>query len=461
MAEAEQKKKLLDLRLRLGNITRVSWRDLATTLGPVLLIAALTIFIALHYVRPVPPNTIVFSAGPAGSKFATVAESYKKILAKSGIELTILPSEGALDNLHRLADPSQTVDAGFVQSGIAGDTDISNLASLGSMFYEPVIIFYRSPKPYTKLSDFHGQRITIGREGSGTRFLALTLLKANGIEPQGSTSLLNIEGTAAMDAILARQVDAIFLAGDSASPANIRQMLHAPGIREFDFVQADAYVRRFRYLSKLEMPPGSFDLGDNLPSTSFAMLAPTVEIVARGNLHPALSDLLIEAAREVHGHAGLLQKAGEFPAPRGSDYPVSDDAKRYYKSGKGLAYRYLPFGLASLANRILAIVVPIIVVLVPGLQLVPKLYGWRVSARIYRRYGELMAVERASLDPLGNEERTALLDRLREIESGVIALKVPGAYAEQIYVLRAHIKFVYQHLAKPLAGPVTESGVRA
>lgn len=456
MAEAEQKKKLLKLNLRLGSVTRVSWRDLATTLGPVLLIAALTIFIALHYVRPVPPHTIVFSAGPAGSKFETVAQAYKKILAKSGIDLVVQPSEGALDNLHRLADPAQAVDAGFVQSGIAGDTDISNLVSLGSMFYEPVIIFYRSAKPYTKLSDFQGQRIAIGREGSGTRFLALAMLKANGIEPQGSTSLLNIEGTAAMDAILAKQVDAIFLGGDSASPANIRQMLHAPGVREFDFVQADAYIRRFRYLSKLVMPPGSFDLGDNLPSTSFAILAPTVEIVARSDLHPALSDLLIEAARKVNGKAGLLQNAGEFPAPRGSDYPISDDAKRFYKSGKGLAYRFLPFGLASFANRILAIVVPIVVVLIPGLQLVPKLYGWRVSARVYRRYGELMAVERASLEPLGEEERAALLDRLKEIESGVIALKIPGAYAEQIYVLRAHIKFVQQQLTRP----ATNSGVR-
>ena len=447
MAETEQKRRLP--RLRLGSIMRVSWRDLASTLGPVLLIASLVIVVALHYVRPVPPSTIVFSAGPAGSTFETIAERYKKILARSGIELKILTSEGSLDNLHRLADSNQAVDAGFVQSGVAGDTDITDLVSLGSVFYEPVTIFYRSKKVLTRLSDFRGQRVAIGREGSGTRFLALAMLKANGIEPQGDTQLLNLEGPAAMSALQANQVDAIFLAGDSADPGSIRQMLHAPGIRLFDFVQADAYSRRFRYLSKLELPPGAFDLGDNLPPTSFSMLAPTVEIVARDDLHPALSDLLIEAAREVHGHAGLLQKAGEFPAPRGSDYPISDDAKRYYKSGKSFAYRYLPFRLASLANRLLAVVVPMIVVLIPGLQLVPKLYGWRISARIFRRYGELMALERASLDPLSPEERAALLERLKEIENSVIALKIPGAYAGQLYVLREHIRFVQQQLARP------------
>ena len=427
-------------------IPRISWRDLAATLGPVLILSVLAIVAALHFVRPAPPHTLTISSGPNGSKFRTVAESYQKILARSGIKLVIRPSKGSLENLQHLIDPDSDVDIGFVQAGVTVEGDTSDLVSLGGVFFEPLTIFYRSAQPLTRLSELKGKRIAIGSDGSGTRFLALALLKANEIEPKGTTQLLDLEGAQAIKALEAHQADAIFLAGDSATSDNIREMLHAEGIRLFDFPQADAYVRRFPYLSKLDMPPGLFDLGDNLPATPIAMLAPTVELVARSELHPALSDLLIGAAQEVNGGASALQHAGDFPSPLHHEFPISDDAARYYKSGKSFAYRYLPIGLARLLDRTVAVLVPILVVLIPGLRVVPALYGWRINSRIYKRYGELMALERAVLEPLTAEDRAALIERLGDIEKSIIGSKMPGAYANQIYVLRQHIKFVRDQL---------------
>jgi hypothetical protein len=314
--------------------------------------------------------------------------------------------------------------------------------------YVPVTIFYRSEKPLVRLSQLRDQRIAIGAEGSGTRFLALALLKANEIEEQGQTRLLDLEGEAARHALLAKQADAIFLTGDSAAPATIREMLHAPGIRLFNFSQVDAYVRRFRYLSRLDVPAGAFDLGENLPATSIALLAPRVELLAHSSLHPALSDLLIEAAIEVHGRATLLQNANQFPTPEAHEFPISSDATRFYKSGKSFAYRYLPFWLASLLDRALVVLVPIIVVVIPGLRLLPQLYRLRVDRRIHRRYGELMALERETLGSLSPDQRVTLIDRLAEFEKSVIARKMPGSHADQMYVLREHINFVRERLKR-------------
>ena len=201
-------------------------------------------------------------------------------------------------------------------------------------------------------------------------------------------------------------------------------------------------MRRFRYLTKIELTPGSIDLGKNTPAEMLTMVAPTVELVARSDLHPALSDVLIEAAREVHGRATLLQKAGEFPAPLEHEYRVSDDAIRYYKSGKSFAYKHLPFWVASLVDRALVLLVPIAVLLIPGLRIVPLLYRWRISGRIYRRYGELMALERVAFAQTTAEQRADLLKRLDEIEKRVITVKLPGSFADQVYVLRQHIHFV-------------------
>jgi TRAP-type uncharacterized transport system substrate-binding protein len=451
LKEEKHERRMAMFKRRLTQITRVSWRDLASSLGPVLALSALAILAALHFVRPAPPDTLTISSGPEGSSFRSIAERYQKILAGSGVRLTILPSNGSLENLNRLSDPHQNVDIAFVQSGVTVPADTGELVSLGSVGYQPLTVFYRGRKPIQRLSQLAGKRIAIGPEGSGTRFLALALLKANEIEPQGLTQLLALEGEAARNALLGGQADAIFLSGDSAAPATVREMLHAKGIRLFEFPQADGYLRRFPYLSRLEIPPGAFDLGADLPHKPLTMLAPTVELVARADLHPALSDLLIDAAREVHGKAALLQSAGEFPTPAKHEFPISDDAARYYKSGKSIAYRLLPFWLASLVNRAFVVLVPVIVVLIPGLRLAPALYRWRIHSRIYRRYGELMALERAALEDVSPEQRAALLDRLADIERSVIASKIPGAYADQLYILRQHIKFVRDRLVPAAA----------
>ena len=448
--------KALFRSLRPANL-RILWVDLAQTLGPVLILSIIAIFVALHYVRPAPSSKITIASGPQGSRFNLVAKQYRKILAHNGITLNVLTTEGSLDNLGRLQAAGSKVDVALVQAGLATPVTAGDVRSLGSMFYVPLTIFYRSAMPLERLSQLRGRRIAIGPEGSGTRALALALLKANEIDGQGPTQLVDLEGESARGALLHQQVDAIFLTGDSASPDTIREMLHAPGIRLFDFPQADAYVRRFHYLNKLELPPGAFDLGENLPPQAINMIAPTVELLAHADLHPALSDLLIEAATEVHGGATLLQNAGQFPLAQAHDFPLSADAARYYKSGKSFAYRYLPFWLATLLDRAVVVFLPIFFVIIPALRYLPALYNWRVQSRINRRYRQLMALERMSLGDLSAQQRALLIERLGQIEKAVIELKIPGSHAEQMYLLRQHMHFVRENLARQGLGPTAEA----
>ena len=426
----------------LSRLSGISLRDLAVSAGPLILLTVVAIAAAVWMVRPAPPTTITIASGPKGSTFRITAEKYQKILARNGVTLKILPTEGSFDNLKKLNDPAIPVDVGFVQGGLSEGMELDKLVSLGSLFHEPLFLFYRSNAPVTLLSGFKGKRIAIGPDGSGTHALALILLKANGIEPAGSTSLMDAGGEEAAQALISGKIDAAFLMGDSATPPVIRTLLSAAGIRLVNFIQADAYTRRYPYLSKVDLPMGAFDFGKNVPPQDISLIAPTVELVARGTLHPALSDLLIEAAREVHGGAKLLQRAGEFPAPLEHEYRISADARRYYTSGKSFFYRYLPFWLASLMDRLLVVVVPIVVLLIPGLKLVPALYNWRIRSRINRWYGILINLERDMLAHPSPEEREELLKRFDSIEANVHKMKMPLAYTEQFYVLRDHINFV-------------------
>ena len=393
-----------------------------------------------------PPNTITITSGPEGSTFRKTAEKYAAILKRNGVTLKILPSEGSVDNIKRLADPTSKVDIGFVQGGVNKGINTDKLVSLGSISYQPLFIFYRSASNIELLSQLIGKRVAVGEVGSGTHTLSLALLAANGIEPGGPTKVLEMDSDKAAEAILNGKVDAVFLMGDSVSTALIRQLLHTPGIKLFDFTQADAYSRRIPYLNKVTLPKGSIDFGKGTPAHDVFLLAPTVELITRERLHPALSDLLLEAAREVHSGAGLLRHKGEFPAPIEQEIRISAEASRFYKSGKSFLYRYLPFRFASLVNRILVVFVPMIVLLLPALRLIPAIYRWRFRSRISRWYRGLLMIEQDLLPQVAADQRKALMERLDNIEEAVNRMKVPASFADQFYGLRGHITFVRDRL---------------
>ncbi|HOE17374.1 MAG TPA: TAXI family TRAP transporter solute-binding subunit [Syntrophorhabdaceae bacterium] len=418
----------------------------AATFAAIILIILVTIFAAFWFYNSTPPKTIIITSGPEGSLFDRTAKKYARILARNKITLKIIPSQGSLENFKRLNDPSFHVDIGFVQNGVVRDQDIDTLVSLGSIFYEPLLIFYRSASPMELLSQMSGKRLAVGKAGSGTHALALTLLSANGIKPGGKTKLLEMDAEDAAKGLIAGDVDAAFMMGDAASSRLMITLLKTPEVKLFSFAQADGYARRITYLKKLNLPRGSADFGKDIPPQDVNLIGPTVELVARTHLHPVLSDLLLGAATEIHGKAGVFQRQGEFPSPVEHEFRISDDASRFYKSGKSFLYRYLPFTMASLANRILAVFVPVFVILIPGLRMITAVYRWRLRMRIYRWYGMLLALERDIRGHKTAEEREALLKRTHNIEQAVNKMKMPASFGEPFYILRGHIGFVRKQL---------------
>ena len=411
----------------------------------VIMISLVTLSGIFFFFNSAPPKHITITSGPIGSSFHTNAEKYRIILARNHVKVTVLTSRGSLENIQRLGDPASKVDVGFVQSSPTNGLELGRLFSLGSISYQPLMVFYHGTTTVEVLSALAGRRLAVGPAGSGTRALASTLLASNGIVAGSNATFLDLEAADAAKGLLEGTVDAVFLMGDSASGSVMRQLLRSPEIRLLSFNQADAYSRRFRYLNKLDLPKGSIDFARNLPAQDVYLVGPTVELVARDYLHPALSDLLLEAAQEVHGNATVLQRRGEFPAPLEHELRISDDALRYYKSGKSFFYKHLPFWLASLASRVVVVFLPLVVVLIPALRLIPTIYRWRIKLRLFRWYRALLRLER-ELSVRSPQERRSQLQRLDHIEAAVHKLKVPASFADQFYGLRGHIDYVRSQL---------------
>jgi TRAP transporter TAXI family solute receptor len=428
----------------------LSLRDLLAIGIPSLAALIAGFWIAAQFVKPAPPDRLVLSSGAQGGAYQLYAARYRQILERQGIELRERPSAGSLENLKRLNDGHEEVDVAFIQGGTAAGAEAPHLVTLGAVYYEPLWVFYTGAKELDRLTQLRGKRIATGPEGSGTRKLALDLLEANGVDG-ASARLLPLGGLAAVEALQTGEADAVFVVGAAQSGA-VWSLLYSPGVRLMSFNLAEAYSRRFPYLSELVLPQGGIDLMRNIPPRDVRLIAPVATLVAREDTHPALIDLLLQAAAEVHGEAGLFQKAGEFPKPIKVDFPLSQEAERFYRSGKPFLQRYLPFWAATLVDRLIVMLVPIVAVLIPLLRFAPYLYSWRVRRRIYRWYGELKFLENEiATDPSAQTPRE-WLSRLERIERGAENIPTPLAFADQLYTLRAHIGLVREIIMRKTRG---------
>jgi TRAP transporter TAXI family solute receptor len=430
----------------------LSVRDFWLVVLGSLAILVATYWLAFQFVQPMPPKRIVMTTGPEGGAYRKFAERYRDALAHDGIEVELRPSAGSVENLRRLRDESSGVSVGFVQGGVGVPEENDDLVSLASLYYEPLWVFYRKALAAHDTIDLPGKRIAIGPEGSGTRSLALRLLNLFRVTARNA-SLLDLDTPQATDALVRGSIDVAVFVADPASPF-VSRLVHDENIRIRVFSRAEAITRLLPFLSRVVLPQGILDLHADVPHQDVELVAPTANLVVRGDLHPALIMLLVQAATDIHGGAGLLHRPGDFPSTKGVDFPLSPEAARFFKSGPPFLHRHLPFWLAVLIDRSIVLLVPLLAVLIPVFKLAPAIYTWRIRSRIYRWYGELKKLEADMRSEKLSSDFEGLRERLERIENEVSRMPTPLAFAEYSYNLRAHVDLVRWKLDKRGRKPV-------
>ena len=402
--------------------------------GPAALAVIIAFVVAYQFIKPAPPDRVVMATGSEEGAYHAFARRYAEALAREGIELALRNTAGSVENLALLRNGE--VELAFLQGGVDDEGAEPALTSLGSLYYEPLWLLHRTDTPFASLRELSGHRIAVGAPGSGTRALASRLLNDNGVDKEGRRAL---GGSAAITALKRGEVDAVFLVISAQSPL-IAEALRDPTISLFDFARAPAYTRRYRFLNSVTLPEGAVDLASNIPDRTVRLLAPTANLVSDPELHPAVIDLLLQAASTEHHAGGLLEEPDEFPMPGLLAFPLNNEAERYYKHGPPLLQRFLPFWAASLVDRLKVMLLPLLVLLFPLIKVMPPVYTWRMRARVYRWYDEL---EEAELR-LARGERDVgwVFGELDRIEAEVQRVKVPLSFTDQLYHLRQHIDLV-------------------
>ena len=421
---------------------------------PLLVLLLLILLGIWWYADPPPPRHVMLATGSEGGSYEVLGKKYVEFFARKGVTLELVPTKGAQENIDRLADRHDPVQAAFVQAGVDHARKVKGIQSLGAISYDPVWFFYNGPEVKAsdfeavdgKLKYFMGKRVSVGVEGSGTHTQAIKILTASGLSK--GLHVLHLTGSEAVKALQSGEIDGAFIV-DAYEAPNVQTLLNNQSLHIATFKRAQAYVKLIPYLHILEVPQGAFSLERNFPQNDMKMVATSTNILIDDRLHPAIQFLFLEAAKEINGKASFFAERGEFPSFKDSMLSESPVAVHFEKNNYPLLTAYFPFWLAEFANRLIFVLLPFCVLAYPILQALPGFRARRMQNKINRLYSALKAFEQELLFSGYNpENRDEYLKRLDLLEYQALNITVSKSLTADYYALRTNIEYVRNYLNK-------------
>jgi TRAP transporter TAXI family solute receptor len=397
--------------------------------------------VAFQFVDPAPPREFAIATGSEEGAYFHSGTAYSDVLERDGITVEVKATAGSVENLSQLA--AGQADVALIQGGTESLADSDNLVALGSVMSEPLWIFHRPDIDLSRLTDLRGLRLAAGREGSGTLAVIRHLLEDNGI--LNDVALNPASGTAALDVLRSGDIDAVAIVAAPTAPI-VGTFLTSQDIRPMSFRRAEACTRRHRFLRQVTLPEGAFDPRNNIPDRDIVLVAPAAQLVASRDFHPALVDLLLQAAAEVHRDGDLLSEPGAYPTAEFVGFDLSKEAQRYFDYGPPLLQRYLPFWAATLVDRLKIMAVPLIALALPLIRIMPPLYRWRIRSRIYRWYREVDRIDTEARQAGNHAPVADQLQALDHLQDQVSDTPIPLSYHDELYDLKMHIDLIRDHL---------------
>jgi len=402
-----------------------------------------------YFIIPKLPDTLKIAAGQPGSYFYKTAEIYKTYLAKHGVGLEIIQTKGAADSLALLND--NKVDLAFAHGGLTTKKESPDLVSLGSISYEPLWVFQRkNTKILTDISQLKGMKVATGEKGTGVEVIASKIFNAEGVN-EGNTTILYMDMKEAAERLIQGNIDAaVFM--DPPENEIIREFFSSSKINEVSLQDSEALRRRFRYLHVIKIPPSGIDLALEQPHSELLTIAPTAYVAINKKLDAALQYLMLSIVDEVHHNPTLISDENEFPSDKDVDLPLSQDADIYYTKGKPFLQQYLPFQVASLLERLIKVLLPLLLVVGPIFAYAPAAYNWHFRRKLEKRYKSLVEIEEQLANNHSNKSATEFELMLSDVEKKLNNEKIPSSFNNQVFILREHIELVQRKIQRNMRG---------
>lgn len=412
---------------------------------PVLLCTALALWWSATQWKVLPPAEVVIGAGSPQDGYSMLAQRYAEQLERIGMRAEVVYSDTQKGSLERLTRTGDAASIGFAHGIYANaDTRVQALAVVGQ---EPVWVFSTTGGP-SSLAQARGLRVAAGPASSSTFIAARLMLAHAGVRPS-DVQFSDATGVAAANALADGKADLVFQAAGDDSQA-VQLLTRSSGIQLLGAEHAGALAAQNPRLQPLLLPQGAIELRGDIPPKDLTLMSLQTHLLVRPEVHPALQRALLDAAVEIHEIPNFLQRHGQFPSFRGSDFALSPAARAYSLGARPWMETLLPYRTAQYAELVFYAIVPILAVALLMLAWIPKLFDWRISSALNHFYGDLKFLE-SDMDEVAADNPLALrrlLERLDNIERQVVALDLPDEFSERWYTLREHLVAARDRLLK-------------
>ena len=405
---------------------------------PVLLLIIIMFAVTSEFIQPAPEKKLIIATGSKGGNYYKIANEYKKLLEANKIEVTILNTAGSVENIKLLKE--KKVDIAFVQNGILNSNE-KDIEFLANVYYEPLWIFYKNDN-YTidYLIQLISKKISIGEEGSGTKNLAMKLLKDNGISNENST-ILTLNTKESKQMLIDGKIDAMFMVTSHDSKV-VKELLENPQINVLSIKRAKAYGQKYGFLEALELHEGTLDLYKNIPDENINLLSTSANLLARKDVPDEIIRIFLKQVKQVHEKESLFANENQFPNLLNTELTINEEAKQYFTKGDTWLESIFPYWIASNIDRLKLLLIPLLTLMFPLLKGIFPLYQWSIRSKIFRWYKIINSIDKqistANIEEL--EKYTDELDSLNiEIQKETT---VPLSFMGEYYNLMVHIELI-------------------
>ena len=396
----------------------------------------------LVYLRPFPDRHIYFLSYYPNSDWSVLAESSAKILNANGLQIEVIHTEGAIDNVARLEDPKDKANAAFTYGAALDGDKIEEIYSLGSIGYEPIWILYNKNKigEIKTLSELSRHKVGLGPTKSGSYRIAKMIFRIMNIDINDNSNFKSDSMIANQEKLKRGELDAVVFVS-TIQDSITQDLLKSPNIAIFDFKNAPAFAKQFNSFVTLTLPADSISINQQIPQKDATLLATTTSLVVERSMHPDLQLAILMSARDNNRNSPDLffAKRGEFPAYLDPSIPISPVAEHFYDYGPPHAMRYLPYWLAGFMDRAWLLFLTIFAIFYPLSKLNARFRKFRFTLKTIPHYKELLKIEREfQNNQLSTLEKQQMLERLDAINTSVIRNEVPiGEESAYFFFLNA------------------------
>ncbi len=381
------------------------------------LAAALVVYWSLHRERL--PDEIRIAAGPPGSLYSTFAYAFSgKLSRKTGKTVTVIDTEGALENRRLLLDGKAELALFSDGAGPMEGTGI-----LAPLYDELVHIMVRGgdgDEAIKGMADLGGKTMAFGSENSGIRPTALRILQHYQVNPSGIPDVQH-----PVEALKTRADIPAAIALTGIADASLQQLLSTGDFRLLEIEDAEALTFHYPFYAVGQIPKGLY--GENpspVPERNMSTLSAKAVLIAPSTSSELLVSTVLDGlyASDLQTQIPtLIPKQTAAAWPSNSWLPK---ARAYFEPYKQLKFISTMLEPLSAAKELILALVLGAFFLRNRLQLARKRHQEKAfhaqKERLDEFIQEIVKMQRIGMETRRPDELRQLQGRLTELQEGAL-----------------------------------------